>query len=162
MNFIYVLTDPRYPNSKQENKYVGLTTQSVEERLEQHVDEAEKGGKSLRCVWIRYLISIGKRPGIAVLEKVEDASELGDRERFWIAQMKLQGCLLVNSTKGGEGAPSDKRKTRKVLTYQQVALIRYLASDHEYTRKRLTEMFQVSREVIAGILDGRLYKTPWS
>jgi hypothetical protein len=81
-------------------RYVGKTILSPEARLAQHFCDPSV---NRRTRWLRKLAQGGKRPVIEVLEVVEE-HHWQDRERFWIAKLRADGCDLVNLTDGGEGA----------------------------------------------------------
>lgn len=155
---IYALIDPRpeYAGSKLEIKYVGLTTNSLAERLDQHVKEASSGKDTAKCRWIRSVLKAGFHPLIRLIEEVAEEDEIGDRERFWIASLKKAGCMLVNSTSGGEGTKA-KRRTTKVMKAGDVDMLRRLHAAGA-SQAFLAERFNVSREVVAGVVSGTLYK----
>lgn len=98
---IYVLRDP----FTHEILYVGKTTKSLTERLEQHLycatGRGRKKGKTPRDKWIRRLAKKGVAPTIEILEAV--TGDWQERERYWIKYHKTYGAKLTNSTIGGLG-----------------------------------------------------------
>lgn len=99
---IYALLDPREELSLSNARYVGLTRQSIDKRLAQHISEAKAGGSLYRHRWIRVLLANGTAPVVFPLEADIPATEGGDREKFWIAALKGLGCRLTNVTAGRE------------------------------------------------------------
>jgi NUMOD3 motif len=92
---IYVLIDPR----DGEIRYVGWTIQTLAKRLGAHRCAQ---GRHHRATWIRALKREAHVPIIRLLQEVR-ASEAPEAERYWIRFFRLAGCLLVNTTEGGEG-----------------------------------------------------------
>lgn len=91
--WIYALCDPRDASIR----YIGITTQRVQKRLNAHLRLAREG-RQLHCSnWLRQLQQEGLRPQIKVLEHTYDAR----REVFWIERLRAQGCDLTNGTAGG-------------------------------------------------------------
>lgn len=92
---IYALSD-----CQGARRYVGQTRTPVHYRVNRHVADARRGRAGLRVTeWIR---SIDYQVVSEVLEVVQE-SDLDERERYWIARLKAEGCRLVNSTDGGNG-----------------------------------------------------------
>jgi len=94
--FIYELIDPRNGLAR----YVGVTKNSLQRRLNQHISDAKRGGKSYRCKWIRKLISLNLLPVIRLIETVSE-KEREEKEKYWISFYGREN--LVNGTDGGEG-----------------------------------------------------------
>ena len=92
---IYVLVDPRDGDVR----YVGWTVRSLRQRLGSHRRDKRK---SHRTSWIRGLLLQGQEPIIRLVQHVL-VQDVQTAERYWIAWFKSVGCLLVNSTDGGEG-----------------------------------------------------------
>jgi hypothetical protein len=81
---------------------VGKTVNRLSERLQQHVNDANRGRVNIhRFRWIRGLTKLGLRPEIFELEKVHDGWE--EAEQFWIAYFRSLGASLCNATAGGDG-----------------------------------------------------------
>lgn len=85
-------------------RYVGQTRGSLRVRLDGHRQNAREGKPAeLRRPVVQWMREIG--PGLVrgvVLERCE-ASELDERERYWIARLRAQGHDLLNVTDGGAG-----------------------------------------------------------
>lgn len=98
---IYAMADPRTDTVR----YVGITQYDLSIRLSQHVSEARKNKqrrKNRRTNWIRYLLSLGIKPSISLLEKCS-MSDWKERERYWIEKYRADGADLVNGCDGGTG-----------------------------------------------------------
>lgn len=90
---IYALRDPRCD----EIRYVGITRQTVQKRLTAHLKDARNGAQWHCARWLKQLLGEGLRPQVEILETTSHA----DREIFWIAHYRAQGCRLTNATSGG-------------------------------------------------------------
>jgi hypothetical protein len=101
---IYTLRDPL----THEIAYVGKTSKTLTERLEQHIycatGRGRKNGKTPRDKWIRRLARCGARPVIEILETV--TGDWQERETYWIKyynSYKAKSNKLKNATIGGLG-----------------------------------------------------------
>lgn len=98
ITFIYALKEP----CSGIVRYIGKSD-NVSNRVRAHLEEAKNSKKhSHRLHWLRGLISKEKVPQIEILEEVKK-TEWSEREIYWIKWFRDIGCLLVNSTNGGEG-----------------------------------------------------------
>jgi len=95
--FIYTLNDPE----TNEVRYVGKSD-NPKKRLYMHLWRESKTHKSS---WIKSLKNKGLTPLIEVLDEVP-LDDWRFWEMYWIAQLKVWGCDLVNHTEGGEGFAS--------------------------------------------------------
>jgi len=93
--FIYALVDPRTDAIR----YVGKTT-NPSWRFRQHLRYDRTDSHKSR--WLALLSKLGLTPKWVVLEEVK-LSEWQEKERFWIANLKKDGCSLTNETPGGDG-----------------------------------------------------------
>ena len=98
MNYIYCITN--LINSK---RYVGKTTQPIEERFKQHCKDSTR-----RTFEKRPLYDAMNKYGIEnfiieELEQVGDETKLDEREIYWIQELQTYGKNGYNATKGGEG-----------------------------------------------------------
>lgn len=104
---IYCLIDPR----TNKIRYVGKAD-DPDDRLKHHLRERETTHKAK---WIVSLKKRGLQPRLAILEEVRPGA-WKEREQFWIAYLREQGCDLTNLTKGGDGTigfrHSEKTKAR--------------------------------------------------
>lgn len=92
---IYKLIDP----ISNEIRYIGLTSNSLKQRLKSHLSDS---GKTHKCNWIRKLKYQGLKPIIEPVE--ENISSLEDcclREIYYISYYRNIGCNLTNSSSGG-------------------------------------------------------------
>lgn len=92
---IYLLLDPR----SNAIRYVGLTRQSLANRLKAHLSHK---GKTHRSMWIQSLVALGLKPVIELVRPVP-VKEGPAAEILEIRFRKEAGCDLVNLTTGGEG-----------------------------------------------------------
>lgn len=88
---IYTLTCPMLGVVR----YVGITTQSLNKRLQQHMDPG-KTGIEYKQYWIGDLRSKGVRPLIALIDEASNEREAKSKETRYIYHYLQQGCPLVN------------------------------------------------------------------
>ena len=98
MNYIYCIT-----NIINNKRYVGKTTQTLEERFKEHCRDSFRE----RCNK-RPLYDAMNKYGIEnfiieELEQVEDETKLDEREIYWIQELQTYGSNGYNATKGGDG-----------------------------------------------------------
>lgn len=84
MSNIYGMKDPNSDSVE----YVGRTESALKVRLAAHIAEANQGGKSKKCVWIRELVGRNQKPTIWLIEVCEKKNRV-ERERYWIKYYKL-------------------------------------------------------------------------
>jgi hypothetical protein len=104
----YVLVDPQ----SLKVRYVGVTAQSLEQRLFGHLNGARyRRNKSMRAEWIRSLVHEGYCPLIRLLGYFPEHSW-----RFWESHLielyRKLGYKLVNGDSGGGGFSG--RKSRRL------------------------------------------------
>ena len=99
-----------------QKKYVGLTTQSLGYRWQQHIYEAFR--KNNNRYFYRAIRKYGKDSfRCSVLEECKDTQELNDKEIYWINKLdSLKDGY--NLTKGGEGGYKELARKRKSLACQ--------------------------------------------
>ena len=99
MGYIYKITN--LINSK---SYIGKTTNTVEERFNEHCRDSQKkrcNKRPLYDAFNKYGIENFK---IEEIEYVEDNSKLSEREIYWIQELQTYGRNGYNATKGGDGS----------------------------------------------------------
>lgn len=96
---IYGLVSSAAPD---EIRYIGKTTLAQAQRLRLHIYAAQKHRKARVHRWI--CEEMGAGHAIQMVPLKESASYYGDEESF-IAAYRERGARLVNTTKGGQGAP---------------------------------------------------------
>lgn len=93
---IYKLVDP----TNNLPRYIGLTFNSLTQRLKSHRNENSKSHKSY---WIKSLSERGLKPKIELIESgIESYETACEREIYWIFKFKQEGFDLTNSTGGGD------------------------------------------------------------
>lgn len=98
MNYIYCIT-----NLINEKRYVGKTTQSIEERFKEHCRDSIKEHEKSRPLYDamnKYGVENFK---VELLEEVKDEQDLSNREIYWITELHSYGKDGYNATKGGDG-----------------------------------------------------------
>lgn len=104
---IYKLVDPRKIDNV---RYIGLTFNSLRQRLKSHKHE---NGKSHKNHWIKSLLKEGICPEIGLLESNIDTYEVAcEREIYWILKFKEEGYDLTNSSSGGNKNKKMSEETR--------------------------------------------------
>jgi hypothetical protein len=127
---IYALIDPR----TDEIRYVGKSSSGMA-RPRQHRKRCNfVTGTTHRCRWLQNLLKAGRRCQIRVVERTT-AEKLSDAERRWIADLRAQGCRLVNHTDGGDGLPGRKAS---LLTRAKMSAAHLGHVCSEETRNRLS------------------------
>lgn len=98
---IYTLIDPREPD---EVRYVGMTSQTCEERLAQHIGSGRtaSGRQTHVRSWIKSLARDGVVPRMHVIE-ISPVAKWQELEKYWIADYRSKGHRLTNATAGGDG-----------------------------------------------------------
>jgi hypothetical protein len=107
--FIYVLIDPE----TNEIRYVGKSD-NPRKRLDGHV-YSNKDSNRHKLNWVRKLARNKLKPVMQVIE--ETPYELWkERECYWIAYYRAQGCILLNVAEGGGGGgyPHTEEHNRKI------------------------------------------------
>jgi group I intron endonuclease len=95
-------------NSITNKSYIGKTTRSLSERINNHIYDANRGKGTY---FSKALVKYGS--GIfdwCVLEEVSNDG-LNDAEIFWIAYFKYIGAALYNMTNGGDGHTTGYKQT---------------------------------------------------
>jgi hypothetical protein len=92
--YIYILRDPE----TNAIRYVGKAD-NLEKRLQRHL---QKDVDSHRSRWVNSLKRRGLKPVIELVEEVP-YDQWPERERYWIARFRAQGCDLTNTATGGNG-----------------------------------------------------------
>ena len=98
MSYIYCIT-----NLINNKRYVGKTTQSIQERFQEHCKDSQKercGRRPLYDAMNKYGI---ENFIIEELEQVKDENLLSEREIYWIKELETYGSKGYNASKGGDG-----------------------------------------------------------
>lgn len=94
MYYIYGIIDPT------ENMigYVGITSNTPQRRLVQHLRQDEREGKNAKKQWLNGLLENGYMPTVITLQTVDTVQQAQIAERWWIAHGQLIGWPLRNSS----------------------------------------------------------------
>jgi hypothetical protein len=95
----YTLMDPRGGF----RVYVGVTSTTLESRLDHHCWPSSLKSNDRRSNWIKKLLREGVRPAIEILEEFSDAESMYASEGYWIEQLRSWGYELINTQEGGKG-----------------------------------------------------------
>src|SRR5574343_1376658 len=98
--YLYCLVDPRVGG---EVRYIGITSQKPQRRLNLHLSDARHGNNNYRNNWIRQLLEEGEIPIMRELATFDNWQVACENEIKAIADLKAAGYGLVNGTVGGEG-----------------------------------------------------------
>ena len=98
MNYIYCIT-----NIVNNKRYVGKTTQTLEERFKEHCKDSLKERCNKRPLYDAMNKYGVENFIIEELEQVEDNTKLDEREIYWIRELQTYGSQGYNATKGGDG-----------------------------------------------------------
>lgn len=104
--FIYVLIDPE----TNEIRYVGKSN-NPKQRLWRHLKKTRENEDCYRTRWINDLKSRDLKPHMEIIEEVP-FDQWPERERYWIAYYREQGCHLTNTFEGGIGPGTHTPETR--------------------------------------------------
>jgi hypothetical protein len=96
---IYALCDP----DSGDIRYIGKTHTSLKKRFHLHLSSARRGNKTPKALWIKHILSSGKRPTMIALEEV-NYSDWPEAEARWMKIAYKSGCDLLN-VKGAGGGP---------------------------------------------------------
>lgn len=108
---IYTLNHP----ITNEVRYIGYTSESLKERLRNHIRHVDKYSVSTyKNNWIRKLLKDGLIPIIKLLDSSDSLHEALQKEIKLIAEHKQSGARLTNSTNGGEGGAGYKFTKEKI------------------------------------------------
>ncbi len=94
MYYIYGIVDPT------ENMvgYVGITSNTPQRRLVQHLRQDEREGKNVKTRWLSGLLENGYMPTVITLQVVDSIQQAQIAEKWWIAHGQMIGWPLRNSS----------------------------------------------------------------
>ena len=131
---IYKLIDP----TTNEIRYIGLTFNSLKQRLKSHYNEKSKSHK---CAWINKLKELGLKPIIeSIEENISTYEDACDREIFHLEDYKSKGHDLTNHATGGNKNKKMSDETRKKMSDAQKERYKtYTLVFSEESIKRISE-----------------------
>lgn len=107
---IYKLIDP----ITNDVRYIGLTFNSLKQRLKSHCSEKSKSHKSN---WINLLKSKGLKPIIeSIEENISSYEYCCEREIYWIEKYKSEGYSLTNMATGGNKNKKMSEEVKKKMS----------------------------------------------
>lgn len=110
---IYKLIDPE----SNEVRYIGLTFNTLKQRLKSHYNE---NAKSHKCYWIKKLKLQGLKPIIeSIEENIGSYEEACEKEIYYIDYYKNNGHKLTNQATGGNKNKKMSEETRRKMSQFQ-------------------------------------------
>ena len=153
---VYKLIDPITSRVR----YVGVTTQKLNDRLSQHIYDGKHKNYSHKINWIKSLLSKHVKPYIELIEECDEYN-WRHREKFWISN--YEG--LTNSTIGGEGVVLNKSKSSisRSTDAHKIPIVQ-LDIHGNYIRdyESLTEasnLLKIPNSNISGVINGNFKTT---
>ena len=98
MGYIYCIT-----NIINNKRYVGKTTNTIEERWKEHCQDFKKERCEKRPLYDAFNKYGVENFKIEYLEEIKDDSLLSEKEIYWIKELETYGSKGYNATKGGDG-----------------------------------------------------------
>lgn len=140
-----------YVSDSKNIRYIGMTTQTIEDRFKGHKKAAKSGRKYPVYDWMRKH-SIENIKTIE-LEYCED--NLEKREMFWIQYYNSLGLKLLNLTEGGSGPNghvwSDEQRRKHSETMKEIV-----------NRPEVKEKIKKNRTIRYGAIHSEEQKEKWS
>lgn len=135
MACIYCIT-----NIINNKRYVGKTTQTIEERFKEHCQDSQKQRCEKRPLYDAFNKYGIENFIIECLEELEDESMLSEREIYWIKELGTYGRDGYNATKGGDGSI--------LYDYNEIIELAKLG----YTSNQIKEKIRCSVDIIYKVL----------
>lgn len=146
---IYSLLDP----VKEEVKYIGLTSRTLDTRLQEHL--------TIDCRYYKgnWIISLKKKGIQPIIELLEDNLTINEaivKEKQYILLFKSFGATLTNLTKGGDGISGYKHteETKKILSIKHEG-----ENNHMFGKTHSEESLDKMRKSQKGSNNGFYNKT---
>ena len=139
---IYMLIDPQMLDIR----YVGMTGSTLQSRLLWHMADNKRKEKN---EWIESLKRRGLDPDIKAIESgITTRTLAGEREKFWINKIRLEGsALLLNIHNGGGGGRQPTEVLKRISDTRKRQF-----SDPEYKASALAKLHsQEAKEKIQAI-----------
>jgi group I intron endonuclease len=116
--YVYTLSDPRTNCIR----YVGQTAY-LKKRYGEHCRQQYR--KDHRACWLNLLYFSKLLPTMTIIEECNETT-WAEREIYWIAYYREQGCDLVNGTDGGDGVYGLKHSetTKSIWSKQRKGRVR--------------------------------------
>ena len=137
-----------------EIRYVGITTQKLEKRLNQHLGAAKANKNKTHCAsWIRLLLADSLVP-IAESIGVVPISELNSAEVHHIAKYLNEGARLTNHTSGGRANYSVSKETRKKQSIARRKRVTKAETRVKQSRTRIERQLYRGEKNPSAVLNG--------
>jgi hypothetical protein len=127
-------------------RYIGITKQTLKERIRQHIKSAKSGTRLPVAYWIRSLIGKSLTPEVSIIEETDDYS----REAYWISEHGGTKKLL-NVLDGTENSPAQCAKA--AMGISRALRGRKLSQAHREKLSAAHKGKKLSPEVIAKITE---------
>lgn len=125
---IYKLT-----NKLNNKSYIGLTTKSIEERFQAHLDKANKEKSAVQKAMIKY----GKENfEIVEIDIASSKDELYEKERYWICHYDTFNGYGYNLTNGGGGITDMSQEIRDKISKSKKGVHNFKLKGRTITRKQ--------------------------
>ena len=126
--FIYSL---EYPEGNV--RYIGKSN-NPKKRFNSHLKDAIKFTHSHKLAWINSLLKEDKKPILKIIDEVS-MDNWQFWEKYWIAQFKVWGFDLTNSTEGGDGLVNFDQKIKQRISESLKKYFKEIGESEE-TKKR--------------------------
>jgi len=130
-------------------KYIGYTSKNINNRLYQHIKDAEYGIKSHKANWIRKVRKYKSNVIIIEIDNVETTKEACHLERQYIESFD-KWYNLTNSTNGGEKSKAVKKDVRNKISK---SLKKYYSENEQWNkgkRYKVSEESKIKRRETLG------------
>lgn len=98
-------------SGKDETRYVGQTTYSLDHRLRRHWNECARPKRNTAKE--NWMVSVRDRGGDIEIFPIQEDATWNDSEIYWIARLREDGAKLLNLTDGGEGGTRGRPLTER-------------------------------------------------
>lgn len=154
--YVYGLVDPR----NNIVKYVGVTKNSINQRLNDHVRDSNNAniGNKHKNYWIQQLLDKELTPEIVILEECKNQDDAYKAEIWWIDFIGIEN--LTNVALGGDRPPSWKgRKHSEETKQKQSESIRaYYAKNDPPRKGKKAPRHEIEKARKTKIKNGTLHK----
>ncbi|KKM64361.1 hypothetical protein LCGC14_1502210 [marine sediment metagenome] len=137
MNTVYAIG---FPNGK---LYVGITSQTVAKRLNEHIRNSRRG---MTYAIHHALRKYGRNVRLIVLAQDVSWAEAQDLEIWWISRLSTLHGPGYNLTAGGEGTLNRKFTTEALAKMSKAAMGNQRCKGRKYTKEARRKMSRAQIE----------------